>query len=51
MTEHTLERGLLRKKMGGFTKQSFRKDVVSVRFVRTERHIPSVGPACDFVKV
>ena len=35
---------------GGVLNSPFR-DIVSVRFVRIERHVPHVGPVCDFIQI
>ena len=51
LNERASSRGLLRKSIGGFFKRSFRRDRVRVRFVRIERHVPCVGPACDFIQI
>ena len=36
---------------GGGSRQSFWIDKMSVRFVRVARHVPRVGPACDFTQI
>ena len=35
----------------GGSRWSFQRDIVSVRFFRIERHVPHVGPACDFIQI
>ena len=35
---------------GGFQKFLSERHSESVRFVRIERHVPRVGPVCDFIQ-
>ena len=37
--------------MEGFSRQSVRRDMVRVKFVSIERHVPNVGPASDFIHI
>ena len=36
---------------GGGSKRSFQRDIVRVRFVMIERHVPHAGPVCDFIQI
>ena len=42
---------IVEKVDGGFSKRFFQRDSESVRFVRIERHVPRVGPVCDFTQI
>ncbi len=52
LNERSSSGGLLRKLMVGvFQTVLSERHRESVRFVRIERHVPHVGPACDFIQI
>ena len=41
----------VRRGAGGIQTVLLERHSESVRFVRIERHVPRVGPACDFIQI